>query len=44
MVDADVVFKSDPFLLFSEFAKFPRESVVGAANDLAPHYYQMLTG
>ena len=43
-IDADVEFRVDPAQLYSEFDGFGPDAVLGAANDLAPHYHQMLTG
>ena len=43
-VDVDVEFHVDPAQLYRQFDHFSAEAVVGAANDLAPHYHQMLTG
>ena len=31
-------------VLYRQFDHFSPEALVGAANDLAPHYHQMLTG
>ena len=44
VVDADVVFKSDPIETWEQFDKFRGDEVVGVAPDLSPHYYQMLQG
>ena len=43
-VDVDTEFHVDPAQLYRQFDHFSPEAVVGAANDLAPHYHQMLTG
>jgi len=43
MIDADVRFKVDPFELSCQFENFSDENLLGVANDLAPHYHEMLT-
>ena len=43
-VDTDIEFNVDINFLFAEFDKFDSDQLIGVANDLSPHYYQMLTG
>ena len=42
VVDADVRFKADPYKLFEQFQRFSDKNILGVANDLAPHYHQVL--
>ena len=43
VVDADVEFRVDLSEIYSVFDKFEGDEVIAVGNDLAPHYYQMLT-
>ena len=33
----------DPAKLYDEFSHFSEDQLIGIANDLSPHYYQMLS-
>ena len=37
-------FKVDPAKLYDQFDQFSEDHLIGIANDLSPHYYQMLSG
>ena len=39
----DAEFKVDPAKLYDEFSHFSEYQLIGIANDLSPHYYQMLS-
>ena len=43
MLDSDLEFKVDPAMLYDEFSRFSEYQLIGIANDLSPHYYQMLS-
>ena len=43
MLDSDLEFKVDPAMLYDEFSHFSEYQLIGIANDLSPHYYQMLS-
>ena len=43
MLDSDLEFKVDPANLYDEFSRFSEYQLIGIANDLSPHYYQMFS-
>ena len=42
VLDADLKFQLDPADLYDQFEHFSDSNLIGCANDLSPHYYQML--
>ena len=43
VLDSDLEFKVDPAELYDQFNHFSEDQLIGIANDLSPHYYQMLS-